>query len=91
MSAVTPATTVASATTCTCDAQRQVENLEIALGSSRRIGLAMGILMASYKLSENEAFDLLVVVSQHHNRKVRDIADDVVLTGSLDWVLNESA
>lgn len=57
----------------------------------RRIGMAMGILMSAYKLSETEAFDLLVVVSQHHNRKLRDIADDVVFTGSLDWVLNESA
>ena len=85
MSAVTPTTT------CTCDAQRKVEHLEIALASSRRIGMAMGILMGVYKLSETEAFDLLVVVSQHRNRKLRDIAEDVVLTGSLDCVLSESA
>jgi AmiR/NasT family two-component response regulator len=87
--ALTPADPLAD--TCGCDAQRKVEHLEIALASSRRIGGAVGILMATYKVSEHEAFTMLVAVSQHTHRKLRDLADDVVATGSIDWVLSEPA
>jgi hypothetical protein len=64
--------------------QSKIENLERALQTSRRIGTAMGILMASYKVTEHQAFDLLRIASQSHHRKLHDIADDVVQSGSLD-------
>jgi hypothetical protein len=79
------------ADTCACDAQHKIKHLEAALASSRRIGAAVGILMATYKVPEHEAFDMLVAVSQHHHRKLRDLADDVVATGSLDWAISQSA
>ena len=64
-------------------AREKIENLEIALTTSRRIGIALGILMASRRLSETEAFDMLRRVSQSSHRKLRDIADDLVYTGEL--------
>ena len=61
-----------------------VDNLRTALKSSRHIGTALGILMATYKITDTAAFDLLRTVSQRVNRKLRDLADDVVRTGWLD-------
>ena len=43
-----------------------------------------GILMASYKTTEQQAFDLLRIASQTTHRKLADIAEDVLLTGTLD-------
>jgi AmiR/NasT family two-component response regulator len=40
-------------------AESRAEDLERALLSNRRIGLAIGILMASLKITEERAFDLL--------------------------------
>jgi AmiR/NasT family two-component response regulator len=62
----------------------RVANLQIALISCRRIGAAIGILMASGKLTQDAAFDLLRVRSEHTNRKLREIADEVILAGTLD-------
>jgi AmiR/NasT family two-component response regulator len=61
----------------------KIAHLEEALVTCRRIGAAMGILMASRKIADVEAFRLLRVASQDANRKLRDIADDVLLTGEL--------
>jgi hypothetical protein len=61
----------------------KIENLERALQTSRRIGTAIGILMANHRVTEKEAFDLLRIASQSSHRKVHDIADDVVHTGEL--------
>ncbi len=58
-------------------------NLEIALGSNRRIGMAIGVLMAYHKITEEEAFRLLRLASQTLHRKLRDIAADVTRTGTL--------
>jgi hypothetical protein len=62
----------------------KIENLERALHTSRRIGSAIGILMVSYKTTEQQAFDLLRIASQSTHRKLADIAEDVLLTGALD-------
>jgi GAF domain-containing protein len=59
----------------------QVENMTTALVNSRRIGAAIGIMMARYNLTENAAFEQLRITSQIGNRKLRDVADDVVQTG----------
>lgn len=58
-------------------------NLHAALDSNRQIGAAMGILMARHHLSYDAAFTALRVASQHLHHKLRDIADEVVLTGAL--------
>lgn len=61
-----------------------VANLQRALESNREIGTAMGILMARLKIPREQAFGLLRMASQATNRKLRDIATDVVDTGVLD-------
>jgi GAF domain-containing protein len=64
-------------------AQDQAAQLEVALRTNRVIAEAVGILMATYRLDEESAFDLLRITSQHHNRKLRELADAVTLTGEL--------
>jgi len=66
--------------------ENQVSNLENALSSNRRIGAAVGVLMASHKVTSQEAFELLRRTSNVSNRKLRDVADSVVLTGTLNPV-----
>lgn len=61
----------------------KIANLETALATARRIGAAMGILMARLAFTEDEAFDALRTVSLHTNRKLRELADQVVLTGEM--------
>jgi PAS domain-containing protein len=58
-------------------------NLQVALASNRRIGTAIGILMAHQRITDAAAFELLREASQRTHRKLRDIAEDVVLTGTL--------
>jgi hypothetical protein len=54
-----------------------------ALETNREIGVAMGILMANGRLTQDQAFDQLRTASQHLNRKLHDIAADVAATGRL--------
>jgi len=63
---------------------RRVEHLKHALQSNRGIGVAIGVLMATHKVTEQQAFDLLRIASQNSNRKLVDVAADVVETGWLD-------
>jgi hypothetical protein len=67
-------------------ARDQADNLMHALKNSRDIGVAMGVLMQKYKVSRDEAFDLLRVTSQALHRKVADIAVAVGDTGELPEV-----
>ena len=53
-------------------------NLRIALESRTMIGQAEGVLMARQDISADEAFDILRRTSQRSNRKVRDVAADIV-------------
>ncbi|MDQ2837895.1 MAG: GAF and ANTAR domain-containing protein [Actinomycetota bacterium] len=62
----------------------QVHNLQAALESNREIGIAIGILMSRHRITQQQGFDLLRMASQHSQRKLRDIAGDVVETGMLD-------
>lgn len=62
---------------------RRAENLEVALRSSRQIGTAMGILMARRLITADEALELLRHASQELNRKLRDVAAEVEMTGTL--------
>lgn len=63
--------------------RERAANLEVALESNREIGAAIGILMARHAITSEHAFHLLRRASQLAHRKLRDIADDVVLTGCL--------
>lgn len=58
-------------------------NLQVALASNRRIGTAIGILMAHRHITDAVAFELLREASQRLHRKLREVAEDVVLTGAL--------
>jgi GAF domain-containing protein len=61
--------------------RRENADLMDALASRDVIGQAKGILMERYKLSADEAFDMLRKASQHLNVKLRTIAEDVSDTG----------
>ncbi len=61
----------------------QIANLEVALLSARRIGAAIGVLMTRYRVTDAQAFDLLRTASQYGHRKLRDVAEDVILIGEL--------
>jgi hypothetical protein len=45
--------------------------------------MAIGVLMAHHKITEDEAFTLLRLASQALHRKLRDIAAEVAETGIL--------
>ncbi len=68
----------------TAAARQQIEQLGQALVTNRDIGTAMGILMFRHKITREQAFDLLRVASQHSNRKLAEIALEVIETGTLD-------
>jgi len=65
------------------DAGQRAKHLERALASNRTIGTAIGILMAGNRITSEEAFALLRERSQHSNRRLRDVAEDVIYTGAL--------
>ena len=58
--------------------QRLVQNLHIALESRAVIEQAKGILVAEYGCSPDVAFKRLSALSQNSNKKVKDIAADLV-------------
>jgi transcriptional regulator with GAF, ATPase, and Fis domain len=62
----------------------QVQHLERALQSNRGIGVAIGVLMNQYKITQAQAFDLLRMASQHGHRKLVEVAMDVTETGILE-------
>lgn len=64
-----------------CD---KVANLERALATSREIGTAIGVLMTSAKLTREQAFGRLRVASQESNRRLSEVAAEVVDTGALE-------
>jgi len=65
------------------DARSMADNLQLALESRAVIDQAKGILMERHKLTADQAFQLLARISMTINRKVRDVADQLVLTGQL--------
>ncbi len=54
------------------------QHLQTALESARMIGRAQGVLMVRQECSSDDAFDLLRRASQRTNRKLRDIAEEIV-------------
>ena len=72
-------------------ANDRARNLKRALESNREIGVAIGVLMHEHRLSRVQAFDVLRAASQDSNRKLADMAIEVVDTGTLNirgWSAN---
>jgi GAF domain-containing protein len=59
------------------------DNLQAALETRAVIDQAKGILVERYKLTPDQAFKLLAQASMATNRKLRDIAEQLVQTGEL--------
>ncbi|MGW2637095.1 GAF and ANTAR domain-containing protein [Streptomyces sp. NPDC001348] len=57
--------------------------MEQAVATRHVIGEAMGILMGSHRLTEDEAFDVLRRYSQENNVKLREVAGQVCEKGGL--------
>lgn len=64
-------------------AAQQVSGLETALASRHLIGMAQGIVMQQFGLTEDQSFSLLCRLSSHRNEKLRVVAADIVRTGKL--------
>jgi GAF domain-containing protein len=65
------------------DAQK-LDHAAITLVNRDVIGQAKGILMERFKITADEAFNVLAKVSQDTNRKVYAVAEDLTRTGTLD-------
>ncbi|WP_370617882.1 GAF and ANTAR domain-containing protein [Mumia qirimensis] len=61
----------------------QEANLNLALDARKLIGQAQGILMERFGLDESRAFEVLRRYSQHHNLKLRTVAEQLVATRRL--------
>jgi GAF domain-containing protein len=59
------------------------DQLRRAIESNRIIGMAMGILMQTHKITAEQSFDALRIASQHAHRKLVEVAGEVVETGQL--------
>jgi GAF domain-containing protein len=60
----------------------KAENLELALNSNRRIGIAIGIIMNGRRMTDEQAFAVLRASSQEVHMKLRDVAEEVIFTGA---------
>ena len=60
------------------DARQLSENLTQAIKSRETIDHAVGILMATGGISPQDAFQILVRASQRENRKLREVAEEIV-------------
>lgn len=65
-------------------ATEQVKHLEAALVNARRIGAAVGILMTRMNLTDDQAFEVLNNASQRRNRKLHQLAEDVLHNGTME-------
>jgi GAF domain-containing protein len=65
------------------DAQ-QLAHATTALVNRDIIGQAKGVLMERFKITADEAFEVLAKVSQDTNRKLHAVAEDLTRTGTLD-------
>jgi GAF domain-containing protein len=57
---------------------QQRETFNAGLQSRKVIGQAIGILMERYQINEDRAFAFLVRASSHGNRKLREVAQELV-------------
>lgn len=59
-------------------AQNRAEDLEAALQSRTAINLACGVIMGQNRCSHAEAIEILTKVSSNRNRKLRDVAAELI-------------
>ena len=64
-------------------AEDRADNLERALLTNRRIGMAIGILLERLRVTEEQAFDVLRQESMRQNVRLAQVAEQVVYTGTL--------
>lgn len=64
----------------------EVAQLRRAMQTRPPIDKSMGVLMAAYSLSEDEAWKTLVTVSQHTNTKLYSVAEKIVASTQEDVV-----
>jgi AmiR/NasT family two-component response regulator len=69
----------------------EVEHLRAALASRHHIGMAEGMLMAGYGVSEDAAFAYLARRSQNDNMKLRLVAERVIQELSAGHRLSDPA
>ena len=61
-------------------AERQIDQLGLALRGRTLIGQAQGVLMARLDIEQDQAFDYLRRVSSHSKRKLVDVAEEIART-----------
>lgn len=59
-------------------AERRAEDLEAALQSRTAINLACGVIMAQNRCTQAEAMQILTKVSSNRNRKLREVATELI-------------
>lgn len=79
--AATLLATFAGAVAALAHQRTAASHLRAALESRDVIGQAKGILMEREKVTAEEAFEQLRKASQHLNRKLRDLAEEIATTG----------
>ncbi|MEU9187089.1 ANTAR domain-containing protein [Streptomyces sp. NPDC048484] len=58
--------------------RREAQQLRKAMKSRPTIDMARGILMTAYSCSPDDAWEMLVTVSQHSNTKLHEVAEALV-------------
>jgi GAF domain-containing protein len=61
-------------------AEKQIDQLGLALHNRTIIGQAQGVLMERYAMTADHAFDYLRRISSHSNRKVAEVAAEIAET-----------
>ncbi len=64
-------------------AEREIDQLGLALHNRNIIGQAQGVLMERFEMNADQAFDYLRRVSSHTNRKLAAVAADIARTRKL--------
>jgi hypothetical protein len=78
-----PAVELAALRTRAEAAEDRADNLERALLTNRRIGMAIGILLERLRVTEEQAFDVLRQESMRQNVRLAQVAEQVVYTGTV--------
>lgn len=63
--------------------RQRADYLKLAVDSARRIGIAVGLLMAHHHVDTDEAFAILHIASRQTGRTLADLAELVISTGHL--------